>query len=72
MFISKDTKFELHAKGVTIKRLVTSEGYFRNKITGDNCGKSVTLKKYYFDESGRELQEPLIEENCYEVVKNDD
>ncbi len=71
MFISKDNKFELHAKGVTFKRLFTSSGYFRNKITGDNCGKAVKLKKYYFNESGQELQTPLIDENCYEVVTDE-
>ena len=71
MFISKDDKFELHAKGVTVGRRSINSGYFRNKITGVNCGKHIKIKKYHFNEAGEELQVPIIDEDCYEVIKDE-
>ena len=67
-FISKDDKFELHFKGVVIKKLITTNGYFRNTETGENCGNYIELKKYYFDSDGQELATPIVDKNCYEVI----
>lgn len=68
IFISKDENFELFATGVVIKKMTATNGYFRNTETGENCGNSVKLKKYYFDATGKELAVPIVDKNCYEVV----
>lgn len=70
-FISKDEKFELHSAGIIIKKLITTNGYFRNTETGENCGSYVELKKHYFDADGNELAMPLIDKNCYEVINHE-
>ena len=43
--------------------------YIRNTKTGENCGQYVELHVQIVDDNGVELDNPIYEEDCYEVVK---
>ena len=42
--------------------------YIRNIKTGENCGDHVELHCHLFDEFGNELDNPMYDEDCYEVI----
>lgn len=43
--------------------------YIRNTKTGEDMGKIVRLKVYFYDEQGNRLQHPQYEEDCYEYAQ---
>ena len=45
--------------------------YIFNTKTGENCGQHVELYCQLFDESGNKLDNPIYEEDCYEVILED-
>jgi len=66
--ISTEGEFSLWADSPMYKSYSINEGgYIRNTKTGENCGKEVILRKYYYDGVVR-LKEPICDEDCYEII----
>lgn len=47
------------------------DAYIRNIKTGENCGQYVELRCRLFDEFGNKLDNPIYDEDCYEVILED-
>jgi hypothetical protein len=43
--------------------------YIINLETGEDCGQLVELHCTLFDDQGNKLEEPIYEDNCYEIVE---
>lgn len=65
--ISTEGDFSLYADSPIYKTYGTTHGYIKNTKTGENCGKEVHLRKHYYVD-GELLDEPLLDEDCYEFV----
>ena len=64
--VEKDDNFTLMKFIPAYKQIVVSDGgYIRNKKTGENCGQQIILCTMLVN------GEIIKEEDCYEVVYND-
>ena len=70
--VSEEGSFALYKKLATTYKTynIAYPGYIRNKHTGENCGQHLALHAMYKDKDGNLLDEPLIDEDCYEYVFN--
>lgn len=69
--ISQDGDFDLYAAYVLYRTYRTTDGYIRNRKTGENCGTEVELyRRYYRDNIP--LDKPEYDEDCYEIVERVD
>lgn len=65
----QDGEFKFYSAPVLYKVIqVNNEGYIRNKLSGENCGRKVELYKIFYDENGNLLEFPQTDEDIYEVV----
>ena len=69
--LAQEGEFSLWATSPVYKTLFIETGFIRNKITGENCGKTVELCKHYYS-NGQQLDEPVYDDaDCYEFVFED-
>jgi hypothetical protein len=64
---SADGEFTLMVNSPVYRVRTTPKGYYRNKKTGENCGQRVELH-VKFCEGFKIFDEPMLEEDCYEIV----
>lgn len=70
-FISTEGNFSLYVLAPTYKTYSTKQGYIRNTKTSKNCGTEVRLRKHFYHD-GKYLDDPVLDEDCYEIVQEDD
>lgn len=71
--IKTEGDWTLCVKAIVYRRRKCSSGYFRNKITHENCGQVIKLYRYLYDENGKAIpkEEQKLDEDVYEWVHED-
>ena len=64
---SSENGFEHWVLCPVYKTYTLSNGFFKNTHTGENCGQTIYLHKYWYKD-GQKLKEPIYDEDCYEAV----
>lgn len=70
ILIDKDEFFSLYILQPTYLELKCSDdSYWKNKITGENCGQRILLCVYKYNNDGSLKDHFEMEENCYELTR---
>lgn len=65
--VSTEGEFSLYVASPVYKSYIIPQGYVKNTKTGENCGHEVYLRKHFYV-NGQYLEEPVLDEDCYEFV----
>lgn len=70
ILIDSDDDFELYILQPVYRELsCSSNAFFKNIKTGENCGSRIFLCAYKYNNDGSIKEKIELEENCYEIVE---